>query len=122
MNSNSIYYKDKCPAIMADSRLFTNYMSQDRIVSYISKINCLKNNLELKNFLQQNSDTIIKNENNYHINEKKCNFKHFQSKLPQINETIQEENELKKKCNFKIENNNHYVYSHDKNNQYHIFK
>lgn len=120
MNSNNIHYKNNCPALMADSRIFTNYMSQNNIVSYISKINCLQNNLELKNFLQNNSKTIIKNEINYNLAEKRCNFKNFESKLPTINNNIHENNEWKKKCNLKVDENNHNVYSHDKNN-YHIF-
>ena len=119
--SNNKYFNEKCPALMEDGRLFTNHMSQNNISEYISKINCLQSNYDLKNFLQKNANTIMKNEINYQINEKKCNFKDFKSKLPTINSNVKENNEWKKSCNLNVNNNDHYVYSYEKKNNHYTF-
>lgn len=75
MESNNKFGKCcKCPAFMDDSRLFTNYLSNSKLNTYISKINNISDSDQYRIFLQKNASKIMENEKNFIIDNKKCNF------------------------------------------------
>ena len=75
MESNNKFGKcSKCPAFMDDSRLFTNYLSNSKLNTYITKINNITNNDEYRIFLQKNASKIMDNEKKFIENNKKCTF------------------------------------------------
>ena len=57
--SNNIHFN--FPALMSDSRTYTNWYPEVVIDKQIKKENNLKNNSEYRKYLQNNADTIIKN-------------------------------------------------------------
>jgi hypothetical protein len=63
-----------CPAKMNDGRLHTNYMLNSKLVSYIKEVNGIKNDTDFRRFLQNNGNTIRKNENDFIEKNKKCDF------------------------------------------------
>ncbi len=63
-----------CPAQMNDGRQFTNYMLNSKLVSYIKEVNGIKNDTELRHFLQNNGNTIRKNESTFLEKNKKCDL------------------------------------------------
>ena len=75
MESNNKFGKcSKCPALMNDSRLLTNYLPNSKLNTYVSKINNLTNNDQYRIFLQKNASKIMENEKKFIENNKKCNF------------------------------------------------
>ena len=75
MESNNKFGKcSKCPAFMDDSRLFTNYLPNSKLNTYITKINNITNNDEYRIFLQKNASKIMDNEKKFIENNKKCTF------------------------------------------------
>ncbi len=75
MESNNKFGKcSKCPAFMDDSRLFTNYLPNSKLNTYITKINNITNNDEYRIFLQKNASKIMENEKKFIEDNKKCNF------------------------------------------------
>ena len=75
MESNNKFGKcSKCPAFMDDSRLFTNYLPNSKLNTYITKINNITNNDEYRIFLQKNASKIMENEKKFIENNKKCTF------------------------------------------------
>ena len=60
MESNNKFGKcSKCPAFMDDSRLFTNYLPNSKLNTYITKINNITNNRRyLRNFYNINWSVI----------------------------------------------------------------
>jgi hypothetical protein len=63
-----------CPALMSDGRLFTNYMLNSKLVSYIKEVNNLSNDTEFRHFLQKKGHNILKNEKSFLEKNKICNF------------------------------------------------
>ena len=75
MESNNKFGKcSKCPAFMDDSRLFTNYLPNSKLNTYITKINNITNNDEYRIFLQKNASKIMDNEKKFIEDNKKCSF------------------------------------------------
>ena len=75
MESNNKFGKcSKCPAFMDDSRLFTNYLPNSKLNTYITKINNITNNDEYRIFLQKNASKIMENEKKFIEDNKKCSF------------------------------------------------
>lgn len=75
MESNNKFGKCcKCPALMDDSRLFTNYLPNSKLNTYVSKINNITNNDQYRIFLQKNASKIMENEKKFIEDNKKCNF------------------------------------------------
>ena len=75
MESNDKFGKcSKCPAFMDDSRLFTNYLPNSKLNTYITKINNITNNDEYRIFLQKNASKIMENEKKFIEDNKKCSF------------------------------------------------
>jgi len=75
MESNNKFGKcSKCPAFMDDSRLFTNYLPNSKLNTYITKINNITNNDEYRVFLQKNASKIMENEKKFIEDNKKCSF------------------------------------------------
>ena len=75
MESNNKFGKcSKCPAFMDDSRLFTNYLPNSKLNTYITKINNITNNDEYRVFLQKNASKIMDNEKKFIEDNKKCSF------------------------------------------------
>lgn len=64
----------KCPARMSDSRLFTNYLLNSKLVTFIKKVNGIKTDHEFRLFMQQNGDKIMDKEREFFLTEKRCNF------------------------------------------------
>ena len=73
-NNNKFGKCCKCPAFMEDSRLFTNYLPNSKLNTYVSKINNLTNNDQYRIFLQKNASKIMENEKKFIEDNKKCNF------------------------------------------------
>ena len=75
MESNNKFGKcSKCPAFMDDSRLFTNYLPNSKLNTYVSKINNITNNDQYRIFLQKNASKIMDNEKKFIEDNKKCSF------------------------------------------------
>ena len=75
MESNNKFGKcSKCPAFMDDSRLFTNYLPNSKLNTYITKINNITNNDQYRIFLQKNASKIMENEKKFIEDNKKCSF------------------------------------------------
>ena len=75
MESNNKFGRcSKCPAFMDDSRLFTNYLPNSKLNTYITKINNITNNDEYRIFLQKNASKIMENEKKFIDDNKKCSF------------------------------------------------
>jgi hypothetical protein len=75
MESNNKFGRcSKCPAFMDDSRLFTNYLPNSKLNTYITKINNITNNDEYRIFLQKNASKIMENEKKFIEDNKKCSF------------------------------------------------
>ena len=64
----------KCPAKMNDSRIFTSYLLNSKLETYIKQINQISDENEYRVFLQKNGLTIMNNERFFLSNNKKCNF------------------------------------------------
>ena len=75
MESNNKFGKcSKCPAFMDDSRLFTNYLPNSKLNTYITKINNITNNDEYRVFLQKNASKIMENEKKFNEDKRECSF------------------------------------------------
>ena len=59
---------------MNDSRLFTNYLLNSKLTTFIKKVNNIKNEHEFRLFMQKNGEKIINKEREFFQTEKKCNF------------------------------------------------
>ena len=73
-SNNKVGRCSKCPAFMDDSRLFTNYLPNSKLNTYITKINNITNNDEYRIFLQKNASKIMENEKKFIEDNKKCSF------------------------------------------------
>jgi hypothetical protein len=75
MESNNKFGRcSKCPAFMDDSRLFTNYLPNSKLNTYVTKINNITNNDQYRIFLQKNASKIMENEKKFIEDNKKCSF------------------------------------------------
>jgi hypothetical protein len=75
MESNNKFGKcSKCPAFMDDSRLFTNYLPNSKLNTYVTKINNINDNDQYRIFLQKNASKIMENEKKFIEDNKKCSF------------------------------------------------
>jgi|TARA_B100001093_G_scaffold174419_1_gene167259 hypothetical protein len=75
MESNNKFGRcSKCPAFMDDSRLFTNYLPNSKLNTYVTKINNITNNDLYRIFLQKNASKIMENEKKFIEDNKKCSF------------------------------------------------
>ena len=59
------FYKCKCPALMSDGRLVTNYLNNSSFNKSIAKSNNLTTSNEYRSFLQKNGTKIIDNERSF---------------------------------------------------------
>ena len=64
----------KCPAKMNDGRLFTNYLPNSTLNSYVKKVNNITSENDYRQFLQKNGSKIMDNERTFMSLNKKCNF------------------------------------------------
>ena len=79
MNSDNLYGECcKCPGKMNDSRLFTNYLLNSKLITFIKKVNNLKTDHEFRLFMQKNGEKIIEKEREFLQTEKKCNFEPYE--------------------------------------------
>lgn len=75
MESNNKFGRcSKCPAFMDDSRLFTNYLPNSKLNTYVTKINNITDNDQYRIFLQKNASKIMENEKKFIEDNKKCSF------------------------------------------------
>lgn len=75
MESNNKFGKcSRCPAFMDDSRLFTNYLPNSKLNTYVTKINNINDNDQYRIFLQKNASKIMENEKKFIEDNKKCSF------------------------------------------------
>lgn len=65
MKSNNRFWYDNCPALMSDSRLFTNYLPNRMLNDKIKEKLNINSNLEYKNYLINNAKNILNNERQY---------------------------------------------------------
>lgn len=95
MNSNNIHGKtNRCPALMDDSRLFTTHISTNKNLDYVKQINGLPNdNNQVRSFLINNSNPIIKNTQSFNSINAKC--KPFEYNSSSINDTIEVNDDIK---------------------------
>lgn len=63
----------KCPAIMSDGRLFTNYIDNLKLNESIKMVNNINNEYDYRMFLQKNGSVLIKNELKELENTRSCN-------------------------------------------------
>tara|TARA_B100000242_G_C42692848_1_gene324330 strand:+ start:29 stop:289 length:261 start_codon:yes stop_codon:yes gene_type:complete len=68
----------KCPAKMDDSRLFTNYLPNSKLNSYVKKVNGITDDNMYRLFLQENGEKIMENERKFLDENKRCNFQPFE--------------------------------------------
>jgi len=88
-----------CPAHMSDGRLFTIYTSSKQYNNYIKAVNGVTNNIDYKNWLQQNAEKIITDNQNYDQMTKTCNFvnnKGSESKKPLLCNDILAPNDVQR--------------------------
>ena len=64
----------KCPALMNDGRIFTNYMLNSKFNSTVKELNNIKTQNEYRHFLQQNAETIMDKEQTFLHENKRCDF------------------------------------------------
>jgi hypothetical protein len=64
----------KCPARMADGRIFTNYLPRKRLNEFLRLGNNLESSHDYRHFLQNNANSLMTNEVKYLEENKKCNF------------------------------------------------
>ena len=64
----------KCPAKMNDSRIFTNYLLNSKLESYVKQVNGITDDNEYRVFLQKNASTIMNNERTFLSVNKRCDF------------------------------------------------
>jgi hypothetical protein len=75
MNSdNKFGESSNCPALMNDSRLFTNYLLNSKLNSYVKKVNGITDENTYRLFLQKNGSKIMDNERAFMSTNKRCNF------------------------------------------------
>lgn len=65
----------KCPAKMDDSRLFTNYLQNSKLNTYVKRVNDIKDDNMYRLFLQENGLKIMENERKFLDENKRCNFR-----------------------------------------------
>ena len=70
--SNNVYYKDGCPAIMADGRFLTYYNSTNELTENMRKINGFTNSNEFRQFMQKHADKFMDAERNHLLTENTC--------------------------------------------------
>lgn len=81
MNSNNKFGKCcKCPALMDDTRLFTNYLNNTKFNLYVKNVNNITDENLYRQFLQNKGEQIINNERNFFNDNKRCNFAPFEPK------------------------------------------
>jgi hypothetical protein len=62
----------QCPPLMHDKRFITTYDSTSTVTQKIRKLNNIQSTHDFRNFLQNNAQTIINNERNYHAKNNSC--------------------------------------------------
>ena len=65
MDMDNRFWSFGCPAKMADGRFTTNYTNDRVFNENIREINNIKTNCEYRQFLQNNTQKIMANEENY---------------------------------------------------------
>ena len=63
-----------CPALMSDGRLVTNYISTPKLVENLKKINNITDEHEFRMFLQKNASNILKQQQEFLLKNKTCDF------------------------------------------------
>jgi hypothetical protein len=68
------WFKQGCPALMSDGRLFTSYVDSDVVEQFIRKGNNINNSHEYREFLQKNASTLINRERAFYMSQAVCDF------------------------------------------------
>lgn len=66
------YFKNGCPPLMSDGRFITNYTESRIFEQFIRNVNKIDSAQDYKKFLQENSETIINRERDYHQKNNAC--------------------------------------------------
>lgn len=66
------YFSYGCPCLLQDARFITNYKNNRIFEQEIRNINKINSAQDYKYFLQQNSDVIMKREQDYLVSTNKC--------------------------------------------------
>lgn len=82
MNSDNFYYKNKCPAVMEDGRIYTSYLPDSTLVDAIKRANHIEthldyspyNNNDFRLFMQRNAVKLITQDRDYWYNYYTCKF------------------------------------------------
>lgn len=64
----------KCPARMADGRIFTNWLPRKRLNEFLRLGNNLDSAHDYRHFLQEKATLLIENDTKYLESNKKCSF------------------------------------------------
>lgn len=70
-----------CPARMSDGRIFTNWLSDERLNYYIQSANDIYDSTDYRLFLQQNAARIMAGERMFLDNSKRCNFNNIAKRM-----------------------------------------
>lgn len=78
MNADDFFYRYRCPAMMADGRIFTNYASSQTIVDAIRATNGWQypkfDNNDLRSLMVKNADKIMQRERVFVAKTRACRF------------------------------------------------
>ncbi len=67
------YFNYGCPPLMHDGRFLTNYTPRRTHEQMIRQLNNIASSADYRSFLQENSETIRKRENEWLIKNNTCN-------------------------------------------------
>jgi len=82
MEMNNQFWPYMCPALMSDGRFTRNFLNNKIFNQKIRHINNIENNHQYRYFLQQNANTIIKNERSFYLGNYVCQFEKNKCRNP----------------------------------------
>lgn len=75
-NLDNQYYRQRCPAMMGDGRIYTSYVSNQVLMDAMKRAfgidTCAYDNNDTRYFLQHNADLIMRKEREYLLNNYQC--------------------------------------------------
>jgi hypothetical protein len=69
---NNVYFKDGCPALMADGRFITYYNSSNELTEKMRRMNGFQSSNQFRTFMQTNGDLFMATEREYQIKNNTC--------------------------------------------------
>ena len=70
--SNNVYFKDGCPALMADGRFITYYNSSNELTETMRKTNGFQSANQFRTFMQTNGDLFMATEREFQVKNNTC--------------------------------------------------